>query len=580
MKRHLYSRLLGLLVCWLTVIPVLQAQRPMEKLDRSVIARTVTGGVFVNWRITSDEWYDTSYKLYRNGTLIYESGLKGASNYLDATGTTASVYTVTAVKNGVESKPSAVAAVNTTGYIEIPMRNLKALGKTGYYLNDATAADLDGDGQMEIIVKRVNRDWSTANTNYTYFEAYKLDGTFMWAIDVGPNITMDVEINIAAFDFDGDGKAEVFMRTSDNTVFGDGKSVGDRDGDGVTNYRYSIGGDGFMNAGPEYLSLIDGQTGAELDWVNFIPRGNTSDWGDDYGHRANKFFFGAPYLDGLKPSLFIGRGIYTQTKMATYDVVNKKLVPRWTWNSSGNYSGQGNHNYTVADVDGDGCDEIVWGSMCVDHDGKGLYTTGLGHGDAMHVGDFDPYHPGIEVFACNEANPGTNLREGATGKILMRHVTPSDCGRCCAANITDNIKGAEIWGGGIGASATDRVELPHFGVSENFAVYWDGDLLQELCDHRNFSTSTGVGCGQITKFNGYGNITTLLNADAYSCNYTKGTPCLQADLVGDWREEEVWWRKDSMLSGAVIQFSSVFVGDKNFRVFPCQPDRRSGRRGT
>jgi len=518
----------------------------MEKLDRSVIAQRVSGGVYVNWRITSDEWYNTSYRLYRDGTLIYESGVSGASNYLDVSGTTTSVYTVIAVKNDVLSAPSAATSVITTGYIDIPMRNIKTLGKTGYFLNDCTAADLDGDGQMEIIVKRLNTDWSTTNTNYTFFEAYKLDGTFLWAIDVGPNITMDVEINIAAFDFDGDGKAEVFMRTSDNTVFGDGTSVGDRDGDGVTNYRYSIGGDGFMNAGPEYLSLIDGETGAELDWVNFIARGSSSDWGDDYGHRANKFFFGAPYLDGVKPSLFIGRGIYTQTKMATYDVVNKQLVARWTYTSSGDYSYQGNHNYTIADTDGDGCDEIVWGSMCVDHTGTGLYTTALGHGDAMHVGDFDPYYKGIEVFACNEANPGTNLRDGATGKILMRHITSGDCGRCGAGNISDDFKGAEIWGGSIGASATDREKITHFGVAENYSVYWDGDLLQEICDHTGFSTSTGVGYGQITKFNGYGNISTLLTASAYSCNYTKGTPCLQADLVGDWREEEIWWRTDSL----------------------------------
>jgi autotransporter-associated beta strand protein len=534
------------------------AQRPMEKLDRSVVAQKVTGGVYVNWRIPAEEWYNTSYKLYRDGTLIHTTGAEGASNFLDLSGTTASKYTVSSVHNGIESAQSTAPVVLTNGYIEIAMRNIKALGKTGYYLNDATAADLDGDGQYEIIVKRMNRDWATTNTNYTFFEAYKLDGTFLWAIDVGPNITMDVEINIAAYDFDGDGKAEVFMRTSEGTVFGDGTKIGDTDADGITNYRSSIiwytDSDGnqvcqeFMNAGPEFLSLIDGETGKELDRVAFIPRGSSSDWGDSYGHRANKFFFGAPYLDGLHPSLFIGRGIYTQTKMRTYDIVNKKLVLRWSWESgtSGSYYGQGNHNYTIADTDGDGCDEIVWGSMCVDNDGKGLYSTNLGHGDAMHVGDLDPYYKGIEVFACNEANPGLNMRDGKTGKILIRHVTASDCGRCCCANLTDAIKGEELWGGSVGYSATTREQITHFGMAENYAVYWDGDLLKEICDHSGFSTGTGVGYGQITKFNGYGNISTLLSADAYSCNYTKATPCLQADLVGDWREEEIWWRKDSL----------------------------------
>jgi len=566
MKKNYSFRLFGIALILLLSINSLLAQRPMDKLDRSVVAQKVSNGVYVNWRITADEWYNTSYKLYRDGSLIYTTTATGASNYLDAAGTVTSKYTVSKVKNGIESTQSAQASVLTKNYLDIPMRDIKSLGKTKYLLNDATAADLDGDGQYEIIIKRLRKDWSVENTDYTYFEAYKLDGTFMWAIDVGPNITMDVEINIAAYDFDGDGKAEVFMRSSDGTIFGldknnqNGTPVGDRDGDGLTNYRYAIGGDGFMNAGPEYLSLIDGVTGKELDWVNFIPRVNSNDWGDGYGHRANKFFFGAPYLDGKKPSLFIGRGIYTMTKMQTYDVVNKKLVKKWYWectsyankqqgkydDSPKNYFGQGYHNYTIADVDDDGKDEVNWGSMTIDDDGKPLYSTELGHGDAQHYGDFDPYRKGQEAIACNEDHPGTNLRDAKTGKILYRHITPSDCGRVGAGNISDSFKGAEMWGGGVGLSTTDKADLTHFGVAESNCMYWDGDLLQEICDHAGFSTSTGVGYGAITKFNGYGNITTLLAADAYSCNYTKGTPCLQADIMGDWREEVIWWRTDSL----------------------------------
>lgn len=557
-----------LLLCLITF--QFYGQRPMDKLDRSVVAQKVSNGVYVNWRITSDEWYNTTYKLYRDGSLIFTTTATGASNYLDAAGTVNSKYSVSSVKNGVESAQSPQSVVMTKNYLEIPVRNIKSLGKTKYYLNDATAADLDGDGQYEVIVKRMNRNWDATCVDFTYFEAYKLDGTFLWAIDVGPNITMDVEINIAAFDFDGDGKAEVFMRSSDGTIFGldvnnqNGTPVGDRDGDGYINYRQApfngIGGDGFMNAGPEYISLIDGMTGKELDWKNFIPRGSSSDWGDNYGHRSNKFFFGAPYLDGKKPSLFIGRGIYTQTKMQTYDVVNKKLVAKWYWESgnsgtlqkgkwdetSKSYFGQGYHNYTIADVDDDGKDEVNWGSMTIDDDGKPLYSTELGHGDAQHYGDLDPYRKGQEMFACNETNPGTNLRDAKTGKLLYRRVAASDVGRAGAGNISDSYKGAEIWGNGVGVSATDKVEMTHFGVAENYCVYWDGDLCQELLDHSGFSTGTGVGYGSITKFNGYGNITTLLSADAYSCNYTKGTPCLQADIIGDWREEAIWWRADSL----------------------------------
>lgn len=528
----------------------LSGQRPMEKLDRSVVAHKVAQGVYVNWRITADEYKGTSYRLYRNGTLIHETGTDGASNFTDVSGTSASVYTVTTVKKGIESVPSKPGRVLSGGFLEIPLRNLKPLGKSGYFPNDATAADLDGDGEMEVIVKRVNSGWGIDNTQYSYFEAYKLDGTFMWAIDVGPNINNDVEINIAAFDFDGDNKAEVFMRTSEGTIFGDGVKIGDTNNDGMTNYRGTASAQGYMNDGPEFLSLIDGVTGAELDRVDFIPRGRSSDWGDEYGHRANKFFFGAPYLDGLKPSLFIGRGIYTKTEMRTYDVVNKKLVLRWEFKSGtgGPYYGQGNHNFTIADVDGDGKDEITWGSMAIDDTGKGLYSTQMGHGDAIHVSDFDPYRKGIEVFSCLENSPvyGTLFRDGANGKILHHYVLGRDCGRACAGNITDSYKGAEIWGAGFGYSATNLVQQQHFGVSENFTIYWDGDLTKELLDHTGFSTGTGVGYGQITKFNSYGNITPLLTANAYSNNYSKGTPNLQADIMGDWREEAIWWRTDSM----------------------------------
>ena len=549
--------LLAALLLFLCVNVPVQAQRRMERLDRSVVAMKTSDGVYVNWRIPAEEWYDVTYNIYRDGVRLNETPIAGASNWVDAEGTASSVYTVTSVTGGVESAPSKGATPRTKDYI-----SLKVKERTGYYLNDATAADLDGDGEYELIVKRCyggSDKYATSCTQFSYFEAYKLDGTFLWEICLGPNILPDVEMNIAAFDLDEDGKAEVFMRTSEGTVFGDGVKIGDVGNeageftpDGVTNYRYGVSQEAnmsYMIYGPEMLSLIDGQTGAELDRVPFIARGKATDWGDGYGHRCSKYFFGAPYLDGVHPSLFIGRGIYTQTKMRTYDVVDKKLVERWNWESgtSGAYYGQGNHNYTIADVDWDGRDEITWGSMAVDEYGHSLYSTGMGHGDAMHVGDFDPYRKGQEVFSCLENSPqhGILLRDASTGKILLHKLYVNDCGRCCAANISDAWPGAEIWGGGYGYSASNvDKSLGHFGTAENYAIYWDGDLLQELCDHRDFSSSKGYGYGTITKFIAHGDIRTLLAAEAISCNYTKGTPCLQADILGDWREEVVWHSED------------------------------------
>lgn len=523
-----------------------RAQRQMEVLDRGLVAVQVSDGVFLSWRLNGYEWYGYTYNVYRDEVLVNEAPLQ-VSNLLDAGGTSASRYRIEILKDGVAVEQSQAVEVWEQQYLELV---LKPRNTSVYEINDITAADLDGDGSYELIVKRIAKGWNVDNTHYSYFEAYKLDGTFLWEINVGPNILPDVEINIAAFDLDGDGKAEVFLRTSEGTIFGDGSQIGDTDGDGITNYRYSVGTTAnmqYMNEGPEFLSLVDGETGAELDRVDFIPRGQSSDWGDGYGHRASKYFFGAPYLDGLQPSLFIGRGIYTKTEMRTYDVVGKKLVPRWSFSSgnSGPYHGQGNHNFTIADVDGDGRDEIVWGSMAVDDDGSPLYSTQLGHGDAMHVGDLDPFREGVEAWRCLENSPdwGTVFHDAGTGEILLHNRTGFDTGRAIAANISDNIKGKAMWGGGTMYGASSRNAIGSGAGPENFRIYWDGDLLEELLDHSGFSTSTGYGTGAIYKYGVSGPV--LLASGAISNNYTKGTPGLQADLLGDWREEVVWRTEDN-----------------------------------
>ncbi|MDA3818088.1 MAG: autotransporter-associated beta strand repeat-containing protein [Prolixibacteraceae bacterium] len=544
-RLHILTIFLFILSILLSV-NTLMGQRKMENLDRGLVAVKVDNGVFISWRIPGTEWYDATYNIYRDGEKLNSTPLE-VSNFSDPQGTLNSSYTVTAVVNNTEQAHCTPATPLSEQYKEI---KLKTRNTSIYEINDATTADLDGDGQYEIIVKRIAKGWNEDNTNYSYFEAYKQDGTFLWEINVGPNILPDVEINIAAFDFDEDGKAEVFMRTSEGTIFGDGTQIGDTDNDGRTNYRYSVGTTAnmqYMQEGPEFLSLIDGETGGELDRVDFIPRHSSGWWRPDapdkaYGHRASKYFFGAPYLDGKKPSLFIGRGIYTRTVMRTYDIVNKKLQLRWEWSAidmGDPYYGQGNHNYTIADVDMDGRDEIVWGSMAVDDDGTGLYSTELGHGDAMHVGDLDPFRKGMEAFRCLEESPhhGTVFHDAATGEILLHHTINKDCGRCCAANISDDIQGAALWGGGKLFSASTHKQEGTGSLAENFRIYWDGDLLEELLDHVNFTTGKGYGTGAIMK-HGQGTIFTANGA--ISNNYTKGTPSLQADLFGDWREEVVW----------------------------------------
>lgn len=513
------------------------------------MAVKVSDGVFLSWRITGQEWYDVQYNVYRNGTKLNASPLD-VSNYTDKSGALASTYTVKSVLNGVEGDACPAVSVLSNSYLEIPMRAITHKGKDIshlFSLNDATVADLDGDGQMEVIIKRINSDFSVANDSaFTFFEAYKLNGTFMWAINCGPNMVSSshVETNIFAFDLDGDGKAELVMRTADGAIDGEGDVIGSAS----LNYRSYVNQTAnmqYMTQGAEYLCLLDGETGGLLDKVDYIARGKASDWGDDYGHRSNKFFFGAPYLDGRKPSLLTTRGIYTRIVMRAYDVVNKKFVTRWAEDFDTNnskwsaYAYQGNHNYTIADVDGDGRDEVVYGSMVVDDDGNGLYSTGYGHGDAIHVGDFDPYHKGIEIFTCLENSPhwGAAFRDGATGEAFIKYVHGSDCGRCNAGKVTDDFLGAQLWAGGNMWSATTRERVGNSGGSENFILYWDGDLLQETFDYSSLGdvTSKGYGTPAIFKYGTSGPIRTFVGTATN--NYTKGNPCMQVDIFGDWREE-------------------------------------------
>lgn len=575
MRKIIYILILLLLT------PSIYAQRRMENLDRGLLAVKVDDGIYVNWRITGQEWYNVSYNLYRDGVKLNVEPIKGASNFIDPGGITTSKYQVAAIVNGIEQAKSKETGVFLNPYIQVDMHPIPKIAGVpdsyynAYTINDIVTGDLDGDGEYEIIVKRVNSmhnsDKPFENKYYTLFDAYKLDGTFLWRIDVGPNLISDVEINALVYDFDGDGKAEVIMRTSEGTVDGTGyvipdlgNAMGQSVPDGITNYRnhFQLNSSWYEYKGPEYLSLFDGETGKMLDRVDHIAREPVSQWGGTGGaqqaHRATKYHYGAPYLDGKNPSALVTRGIYGRTKMVAYDIKDKKFVKRWDWDSGdGPYSGQGNHNYSIADVDNDGCDEIVYGSMTVDHDGKGLYSTEFGHGDALHVGDFDPYRKGLEVFACLEGGTyaGANLRAAESGDILLQYILGRDCGRCMAANVTDKYKGAEAWPGTNGTfSCSERQVVTNIGGSVNYRIFWDGDLLDELCDHNWLGESVGKGYGIVTKYTDSG-WKRIFETDYYSCNYTKGTPCLQADILGDWREELIYRSNDE--SNIRIYFTTI-----------------------
>ena len=537
------------------------AQRTTDVLDRGLVAVKVSGGIYCSWRIMGEEYYDVTYNLYRNGTKI-ASGLT-TSNYTDASGATTNSYTVSAVVRGVEQKQCAAVTPWNTNYKEIKLTHKDILSTL--VPNDACCADVTGDGVLEILMKFDNqteisqsypKGGATVNGvstgEYSIFECLKMDGTRLWWVNCGPNMGdfQNNEQNIVAYDWDQDGKAEALMRAADGTTIhaADGKTY--VIGDSTKNYRAANGGGAnwFMHDGAEYLVYMNGATGVPYVIMDYplkrLESGETNlekAWGDGYGHRSSKHFFGAPYLDGRNPSIFLARGIYTRHKMIAYDVNPKthQLSERWRWNcsdSSSPWYGNGYHNYAVADVDWDGRDEICFGSMVIDDNGKGLSTTGLGHGDAQHHSDFDPYTHGHEIYACNEDEPSNNYRDATTSKIRYRMAGGTDDGRCIAGNFCNDYPGAMGF-----SSHDDPISCVTNGkisgltkntLADNMRIYWDGDLQSEAFNYSNGKNTAG----HILKY-GKGEIALLTGS--MTNNDTKGTPCYQGDLFGDWREEVI-----------------------------------------
>lgn len=530
-----------------------EVKRQVEALDRGATAIMVQNGVYLSWRYLGTDDVNTSFHIYRDGVKITDAPITVSTNYLDASGTTESSYTIHTLQNGVESEKSGPVSVWKDHYLDIPLdkpeSGVTPTGDTYDYMpNDASCADLDGDGEYEIILK-----WMPSNSGdnmadgyrgKVYLDAYKLNGKKLWRIDLGVNIRAGAHYTpFLVYDFDGDGYAELICKTADGTVDGVGVSIGEADKD----WRSTAG---VILEGPEYLTLFDGLTGKALDTIDYEPgRGihgtegvlNKEYWGDDFGNRSERYLAGVAYLDGRKPSALLSRGYYKNFGMAAYDIVNKKFQKRWFFDTAdeGNeaYIGQGNHNLAVADVDADGYDEIVFGACTIDHDGTGLYSNELGHGDAIHVGDFDPDNPGLEIFSCFEEEPyGAALRKASNGEFLFRYTANGDTGRAIAGNFSAENPGAEfsaslgddLWNSkgeviGTWSSITKWMQ--------NFTVYWDGDLEQEVMERK-----------MIDKY-GKGRIFTAADEVTY-INGTKSNCSLSADLLGDWREEVIWPAQD------------------------------------
>lgn len=517
-----------------------------EKLGRGlVVIKKSDKSNFLSWRYLSNDSPSLGFNIYRNGTKINQSPIVNSTCFVDdPKDNVDATYELKEVLNGKEERnPISSYTLKTNapvGYINIPLnvpaKGLTPVGEDYFYSpNDATIGDVDGDGEYEIILK-----WSPSNgkdnahdgySGNTIIDCYKLDGSMMWRIDLGKNIRSGAHYTqFMVYDLDGDNKAELVVKTADGTVDGKGNIIGDINAD----YRNKVGR---ILEGPEYLTIFNGETGEAIHTIDYEPsRGDVKSWGDNRGNRSDRFLACVAYLDGINPSVVMCRGYYTRTVLVAYDFVDGRLKKRWTFDSNepGNeaYAGQGNHNLRVGDVDGDGCDEIVYGSCTINNDGTGLYTTGLGHGDAMHLSVFDPVSGKLQVWDCHEnKKDGSTLRDAATGEILFQIPSNMDVGRCMAADIDPNHKGLEMWSTGskgIYNIKGERINPSTRGVSVNMACWWDGDLLRELQNGN-----------EITKYNpDTGKQEVLLDAvGAISNNGTKANPSLVADIVGDWREE-------------------------------------------
>lgn len=534
--------------------PVLNGSRQVEYLDRALCAVNTSNGTLVSWRSLGTDPEDTTFKLYRNGELIRTVAADEPTTYLDTTGNASASYTLETFIQGTKSDISQLTASINGDYMEVKLNKPSGMSMPDgtwceYTASDCSIGDVDGDGKYELFVKwDPDNSKDNSQSGYTgnvYIDCYTLEGKQLWRIDLGRNIRAGAHYTqYMVYDFDGDGKAEMICKTADGTVDGTGKVIGD----GSKDYRNS---GGYILSGPEYLSVFNGQTGAAMDTINYNPpRGTTlkQTWGDDYGNRVDRFLAGVAYLDGKTPSVVMCRGYYTRATLAAYDWNGSKLTQRWFFDSydggydkagkpNSDYSSQGNHNITVTDVDGDGFDEIIYGSCCIDHDGKGLYSMNLGHGDAIHVSDFIPSRPGLEVWICHEHKPyGCTLSDARTGEIIFRYTADKDTGRCCAANIIAGNDTAEFWGAKNGNvfDGAGNIVGSSSNLAVNFIIQWDGDLETELLDGGAISEYTSSGVKQLLNPSG-----------AYACNGTKNTPNLTADIFGDWREELVLHNEDS-----------------------------------
>ncbi len=556
---HILRLIVISLVITTTSTPV-KAQSYMENLSRGLVAVKKGNGYFLSWRLLGHEDYNTAFNVYKDSRKLNNQPLTNATCYEDNSSGSGE-YSVRAIVDGVELKANKAELTLSANYVEIPLQNA-----AGYTAGDASCGDLDGDGAYEIILKEEKNPQDNANDGVTgepKLSAYKLDGTLMWKIDLGVNIREGAHYTqFMVYDLDGDGIAEIACKTAPGTKDGTGsylKTGPAAAADHSKSYRNSTSGR--ILDGPEYYTVFWGKDGSELLTVEYKPN-RSGNWGDTYGNRGERYLAAVAYLDGERPSVIPCRGYYTRTTLWALDWRDGKLTERWFFDSDKgyrNYAGQGNHSLAVGDVDQDGKDEIVYGACCIDHDGKGLWNSGQGHGDAGHLCDIDPDRPGLEYWSIHENKGGDagrlgyTLFDAKTGELIWGGAEKQDVARGVTADLTAANAGMECWGGTPDLRTCKNKSAGQNPASTNFLCWWDGDLLRELLDGN-----------RVTK---YGGSALLTATGCSSINGTKSNPVLSADLFGDWREEVIF-----SCSGKLRIFTTTIPA--NHKLYTLMHDRQ------